>query len=202
MNDTRRRTSLIPDQRALFSIASGQGGYFTVDQAKSAGYSAALLAHHAKTGRFRRVRRGLYRFQEYPVSPREDVLATWLRAGDSAVVSHESALDLLNLSDVVPRYVHVTVPRARRHLRHLPGARIHTTAEPVPPQDKVTRDGIVVTSATRSILDSAQAGAAPEQITLAIVQAVERGLASPGELKKRSSERSRRVERLIAAALT
>ncbi|MBI2918353.1 MAG: type IV toxin-antitoxin system AbiEi family antitoxin domain-containing protein [Chloroflexi bacterium] len=42
----------------LFDIASEQGGYFTSEQAQSRGFSWALLSHHAKTGRFIRVRRG------------------------------------------------------------------------------------------------------------------------------------------------
>src|SRR5687768_17061031 len=93
----------------LFDIASQQAGYFTAGQARAAGYSWALLLHHVKGGRFIRVRRGLYRYREYPSSRREDVLAAWLAAGkDTTVVSHESALDLLNLSDLIPNAVHLT----------------------------------------------------------------------------------------------
>src|SRR5271155_2946647 len=100
----------------LFELASEQGGYFTAAEAQTCGYSRALLAHHAKSGRFIRVRQGLYRFREYPTSPREDVIAAWLATGrETAVVSHESALDILGLSDVVPEVVHLTVPRAKRY---------------------------------------------------------------------------------------
>lgn len=103
-----------PDRLCLFGTASEQGGYFTAEQARACGYGFALLSHHAKTGRFIRVRRGLYRLREYPSSPREDVLAAWLALGkDVAVVSHESALDLLDLSDVIPDAAHLTVPRSR-----------------------------------------------------------------------------------------
>src|SRR5690242_3560592 len=121
-----------PDHERLFEIASEQGGYFTTEQARDAGYSWALLSHHAKRGRFVRVRRGLYRLREYPSSPREDVLAAWLAVGrDAAVVSHESALDLLGLSDVIPDAVHLTVSRSRRNLPVLPGVMIHTTTKPL-----------------------------------------------------------------------
>ncbi len=191
-----------PNRRQLFEIASEQGGYFTTEQARARGYSFALLSHHVKTGRFLRVRRGLYRLDEYPSSPREDVVAAWLASGkDGTVVSHESALDLLGLSDVIPDAVHLTVPRSRRNLPSLPGVNIHTTSREVRPIDRVVRGGVAVTSATRTILDAAEAGTAPEQIEMAVRQAVERGLALPDQLLQGAAERSRRVAALIKGAL-
>src|SRR3954451_6255883 len=131
-----------PDRVRLFEIASEHGGYFTAEQARACGYSWALLSHHVKSGRFIRVRRGLYRFREYPSSPREDVLAAWLAVGkDSAVVSHESALDLLDLSDVIPDAAHLSVPRSRRNLPSLPGVKIHTTTRPFGPSELAYRQG-------------------------------------------------------------
>jgi predicted transcriptional regulator of viral defense system len=197
------RSSARPDRARLFEIASEQGGYFTAGQASASGYSWALLSHHVKSGRFLRVRRGLYRFREYPTSPREYVLAAWLAIGkDNAVVSHESALDLLDLSDVIPDAAHLSVPRSRRNLPSLPGVRIHTTARPLGPGDLAYRDGMVVTSATRTILDAAEASTAPDQIELAVVQAVERGLATPDRLRRGAAERGRRVAALVEGALS
>ena len=191
-----------PDRLRLFEIASEQGGYFTAQQARACGYSFALLSHHVKGGRFIRVRRGLYRLREYPSSPREDVLAAWLVVGkDVAVVSHESALDLLDLSDMIPDAAHLTVPRSRRNLPSLPGVRIHTTVRPLRPSDLTYRDGIVITSATRTILDAAEAGVAPDQVELAVVQAVERGMAAPDQLRRDAAARGRRVAALIEGAL-
>src|SRR5581483_9473773 len=200
--DTLPRPAQRPDRLCLFHVASGQAGYFTSEQARGCGFSRALLSHHAKSGRFIHVRRGLYRYREYPSSPREDVLAAWLAVGkESAVVSHESALDLLDLSDVIPDAAHLTVPRSRRNLPTLPGVKIHTTVRPLPPRDLTYRDGMVVTSATRTILDAAEAGTAPDQIELAVRQAVERGLAAPDELRRGAAERGRRVAALIEGAL-
>ncbi|MHB8618595.1 MAG: type IV toxin-antitoxin system AbiEi family antitoxin domain-containing protein [Chloroflexota bacterium] len=191
-----------PDRSRLFEIASEQGGYFTTEQARACSYSWALLSHHVKSGRFLRVRRGLYRYREYPSSPREDVLAAWLAIGkDAAIVSHESALDLLDLSDVIPDAAHLTVPRSRRNLPSLPGVKIHTTIKPPRPRDLTYRDGMVVTSATRTILDAAEAGVAPDQVELAVRQAVERGLAAPEGLRWGAAERGRRVVALIDGAL-
>ena len=194
-----------PDRGRLFEVASEQGGYFTTDQARQCGYSAPLLTHHVKGGRFIRVRRGLYRLREYPSSTREDLLAAWLAVGkDDAVVSHESALDLLDLSDVIPDAAHVMVPRSRRNLPKLPGVKIHTTVRALGLREVTYRDGMSVTSparTARTILDAAQAGTAPDQIERAVVQAVERGLATPDELRRGAVERGRRIAALIDGAL-
>jgi predicted transcriptional regulator of viral defense system len=191
-----------PDRSGLFDVAAGQGGYFTVEQAAECGFSRALLAYHAKSGGFTRVRRGLYRFREYPQSPREHVLASWLAVGkDAAIVSHDSAMDILDLSDVVPNAVHLTVPRSRRNLPSVPGVKIHTTSRILRPEDVVVRDGISVTSATRSILDAAEAGTAPEQIEMAVRQAIERGLTTTAILELGATERGKRVASLISRAL-
>jgi predicted transcriptional regulator of viral defense system len=191
-----------PDRSGLFEIASEQGGYFTAKQAKAYAYSWALLSHHVKAGRFARVRRGLYRYREYPSSPREDVLASWLSVGkDIAVVSHESALEILGLSDVIPEAVHLTVPRSKRNLRRLQGVKIHTTARPIRKEDRVVRDGISATSATRSILDAAEAGAAPEQIEMAVAQSIDRGMATTQQLQRDAKERGRRVTSIVTNAL-
>lgn len=191
-----------PDRARLFDIAAGQGGYFTAEQAGGCEFSRALLSHHAKSGAFIRVRRGLYRFREYPAAPREHVLAAWLALGkDSAVVSHDSALEILDLTDVVPDAVHLTVPRSRRNLPSLSGARIHTSSRALRPEDTVVRDGISATSATRSILDAAEAGTSPEQIEMAVRQAVERGLTTADSLQRGAADRGRRVASLVSRAI-
>jgi hypothetical protein len=63
------------------------------------------------------------------------------------------------------------------------------------------RDGIAITSATRSILAAAETGTAPEQIEMAVIQAVERGLATPRQLRQDAVARGRRVATLIEEAL-
>jgi predicted transcriptional regulator of viral defense system len=203
MHDTgRRELGPRPDRRCVFEVASGQAGYFTAGQAARCGFSRASLSYHARTGRFLRIRRGLYRIAEYPSSPREDLIAAWLAAGrNDAVVSHESALDLLGLSDVIPDRVHLTVPRSKRYRPAGQGVAIHTTTRPPAPGDVLTRDGVAVTSPARSIVDAAEAGTAPEQVVRATREAVERGLATRAQLLTAAQGRGGRVERLLQRAL-
>jgi predicted transcriptional regulator of viral defense system len=191
-----------PDHRCLFDTANGQHGHFTSAQANACGFTPSLLSHQTKASKYVRVRRGLYRLRDYPWFYREHVVAAWLAVGkDGSVVSHESALDLLELSDVIPNATHLTVPRTRRNLPDLSGVRIHTTTRSFGPLDVVQHEGIRVTSATRTILDAAETGSGPEQIEMAIWQALDRGLAVKARLIEAASTRSGRVRRLVVGAV-
>jgi len=191
-----------PDFQCLADVASEHSGYFTNADAASCGFSRALLEHHENTGRFVRIRRGVYRLREVPASIREDVIGAWLAVGrDIAAVSHDSALDLLDLSDVIPSTVHLTLPRSKRYFRTPEGATIHTTTRPLTSTDVTIRDGIRLTAPTRTILDAAEAGTGPEQIELAVQQAVERGATTPSRLREQAGGRSTRVRALVDRAI-
>jgi len=71
MHDTVHR----PDHVALVDIASEQHGYFTARHAAAAGFQSEALRYHAASGRFIRVRCGLYRLRDYSSSPYDDIAA-------------------------------------------------------------------------------------------------------------------------------
>ncbi len=198
MND---KTIARPDHDALFETASAQAGYFTTEQAAAAGFSSALLTHHTKTGRFLRVARGLYRLRDYPSAPDEEIVAAWLRQAPGAVVSHESALELLGVSDVIPDRVHLTVARERRRLVPQAGVAIHTTTHPLTDADVISRRGVRLTAPARTIADVAAAGMAPDQVSAAVREALGRGLTTSALLREAARSRGHRVERLVEAAL-
>lgn len=198
MNDTAKTR---PDHEGLFQSASEQAGYFTTAQALSHGFSSPLITHHAQTGRFVRITRGLYRLRDYPSSPREQLIGAWLRLAPDAVVSHESALELFGLSDVIPDAIHLTVPRTRRRLVRQSGVTVHTTKRPLEGPEVARREGVRVTAPARTIADVAEAGAAPEQVVAAAQQAIERGLTTRDKVRNAARGRGQRVERLIEHAL-
>lgn len=187
-----------PDAVALNRVSYGQDGYFTVRQAREAGFSPQLLAHHVRSGRYEHIRRGLYRLRGYPGSSHEEVRAKWLAVGaERAVVSHESALELHGLSDVLPNTVHLLVDRGDRGIRRLQGVTLHTTTKALKSSEVVSRDGIRLTDPVRSILDAAAAGTAPEQIEMAVLQALNEGLMTSRSLLARADRRGGRVADLI-----
>jgi predicted transcriptional regulator of viral defense system len=191
------------DHDGLYRLAESQVGYFTAQQALAVGMDRSTLRHHARPGgRYERARRGLYRLRHFPSSPHEHVVAAWLPLRDAGgVVSHESALELYDLSDVIPTAVHLLLPRANRGQRQRLGVRIHTVGRPPTLGEIRTVAGVAVTSPVRSIVDALDAGTQPEQIEQAVHQALERGLITPRRLRAEASVRSARVKRFIDAAL-
>src|SRR5450756_1784216 len=186
-----------PNESCLIETATTQAGYFTSRQARDCGYSWALLSHHAATGRFVRARRGLYRLRDYPSSTHEEVMAAWLAAGPGAVISHESALEILGVGDTVPDRIHVTVPRSSRGSRRPRGVAVHTSEQSLPPQDVVVRNGMRVTAPVRTIIDVTRAGLGPDLVSQAINELIDRGLATDDQVCTAANRQGGRVSRTI-----
>lgn len=183
-------TSSPPDIRGLEADAYQQSGYFTSEQAAKHGVSRQLLNHHVKQGRFERIRRGLYRIRGFPTSQHDEIREKWLAVGpDKAIVSHESALTLFDLSDNISDEVHLLVPRKHRGLRRPTGVVIHTR-----PDDEsiatVWRDGMPVTAPARTLVDVASE-LQPEQAAMAAQQALSRGLLTRGQLEQETRHRKK-----------
>jgi hypothetical protein len=103
----------------LYEIAETQGGFLAAHQAVAAGIPRSTLSYHATEGdALERVGHGVYRMRRYPAPPHGHVIAGWLAlARADGVVSHESALELFDLTDLIADEVHITLPRARRSAR-------------------------------------------------------------------------------------
>ena len=185
-----------PTER-LYDVAERQAGYFTTAQAREVGFSQRQLTYYVRSGHHRRVRRGIYRLALYPSSPHEDLFVAWLEAGRNAVISHESALMLHELSDALPDRVHVTIPRgaSRRH----PRLALHTSR--LDPQEVTALAGLPVTTVPRTIADVAARGLAEQLILQAVQQAVRRGLVRMADLQDYARSRGNRLQRLVAQAL-
>jgi predicted transcriptional regulator of viral defense system len=173
--------------RALHGLATAQGGYFTAKQAASVGYDYPHLAYHLKAGNFERAGHGLYRIVTIPVADHDDLIRLHLWSRDrhdapAAVVSHASALFLHQLSDVLPRQTHLTVPPGFR--KALPkGCVLHkavlsgTEIEP--------REGFAVTTPLRTLLDCAtDTSVSEEQLAKAVEDATARGMVRPSKLQE------------------
>jgi predicted transcriptional regulator of viral defense system len=168
-----------PDLYGLQAFALSQGGYFDRGDAQAHAMSDRLLHHYIRTGRFERVFPGVYRLRIAPLSPHDDLLQAWVWSNYRGAISHESALALFGLSDVLPSRVQITVPPTFR--RHTDRFDVHHAV--LAEEEIIPYEGLRVTTPARSIADAAAIGVGPEQIDLAITQAVARGLASPAHLR-------------------
>lgn len=183
----------------LGRIAEGQAGYVTTAQAEAVGVHRNTLRGQAREGgRLERAARGLYRLRFYPGSPFGQIAAAWVQTGpDLAVVSHESALELYGLADVVPSQVHLTLPRQYRHRRPRRGVRLHRPRTPLLDTEVRRLHGLRTTTPERTLLDVLEAGTQPEQVERALQQALQRALTTPARLRRASEGRSMTTRRQL-----
>jgi len=135
----------------LAEVANDNHGFITPDDAREAGIDPINLVRMAERGQLERRGNALYRFPLYPAGPLDAYVeaALWPRATDG-VISHESALELYELSDVHPRRIHLTVPRGYRIRREVPPAyRIHH--EDLDPREVGGLEGIPIVTPEHAI---------------------------------------------------
>lgn len=148
--------------RRIHEIALDQQGYFTTEQAAKVNVGRASLAKMCERGTIERIAQGVYFDTLAPASPlgAYAAAALWPR-GARGVLSHQTALALLDLSDVSPDKIHLTIPPTVRVRRAIPRQYVvhHAGLEPA----EITYvEGIPVTTAFRAIRDchAAHLGAA------------------------------------------
>ena len=164
-----------PVEERIYSIAEDNLGFLTTASAAEEGISSMALVMMEKRGRLGRVSHGVYRLARFPLHPnaqlREGTLWPYPVEG---VLSHQSALALHELSDVLPSAVHVTVPARYRLRRVLPAwLRLHKADLSAAERERV--DGVPVTAVARSIRDCIAADLGPSLVAQAIDEARERG---------------------------
>lgn len=165
----------------LLATAAAQRGYFTSAQAAAHGISRRALTWRAEHGSAERIEYGLYRLPHWPIDPNDDLYALQARA-TFGTFSHETALHLLGLSDIISGVVHFTIPEASR-LRSRPGIRLHRSRHHAA-TDRTLRDGLWVSGARRALLDSARSGADPDQLLAAARDARERAMLTSDDLRR------------------
>lgn len=177
----------VPDWDSLFEIAQSQAGYFTTRQAAGAGYSPQLLAYLGDK-KVERVRRGIYRLVHFPASDHEDLVVLWLWSEQQGVFSHETALALHDLSDVLPNKVDLSVPASwrKRRLRIPTDVVLHFAD--VGNTDRASYGAVPVTAPLRTLSDCIEADIAPDLVQQAILQARQRGLIRAGDASRLRNE--------------
>lgn len=175
-------TKTAPDWDHLFEIAAAQDGHFTTKQAAEAGYSPQLLAHHLGAGRLVRIRRGVYRLVHFPAGDNEDLTVVWLWSEQEGVFSHQTALALHNLSDVLPARVHLTVPEAWRERRLTVPEGVSLHYSDAAASETRWFGPVPATAPKRTLEDCAAADLPPELLRGAALDALERGMVACDEL--------------------
>jgi predicted transcriptional regulator of viral defense system len=159
----------------VIARAAEQHGYVTAGDAREIGVDPTQLRLMAARGHLERIGRGAYRVPILPRTEHDELAEAVAWTQGRGVVSHESALELLGLSDVSPSRIHLTVPRDN-HPRGTGGDLYRMHRRTLNPAAVTEHDGIPVTTSERTILDCLATGTDPYQLRRAVDEAEAEGM--------------------------
>jgi very-short-patch-repair endonuclease len=165
----------------LLDLAGRQHAVVTRRQLMDAGLSPATINRWLRTGRLRKLHRGVYLLGPL-TTPLTRVIAAVLACGPEAWGSHETAAGVLVLLPLPLPPVPVDVAMDVRFDRgHMSGIRPHRIAG-LRPEDTTVVHGVPVTSVARTILDLAGV-VRPRRLEQALAQAERRHRLHRDELR-------------------
>jgi len=153
----RMKSELPPTLR---NLARYQYGVVSRTQALRAGLTEDMIKFRVRSDRWRVLHPGVYATFTGAPGRTAQLWAAVLSAGPGAVLSHETAAELLRLSDKAVASIHVTVPR-QRHVAAIRGVILHRSGRAVeavlggsnPPRTRVEETVLDLTQVAASFDD-------------------------------------------------
>ncbi len=177
---------MAPKLEQLTQIAQRQAGYFTAQQAYTCDFSDALNIYYCKTGKWRKISRGIFRLATHETEDLNSACAYWSlwsrnkKDQIQGAVSHESALAVHGYCPPDLACIHLTVPGSFRK-KIPPRLVVHKTALPLSALEE--REGFMVTRLAQTLNDL-RPPAKTCQAWDELIQAAERdGRLTPAELE-------------------
>ena len=121
--------------RQWLTLLDVQCGIVDRAQAKWAGFSDRQIWHRLRSGRWQQVHEGVYATFTGPLTREARLWAALRRAGEGAMLSHETAAEVHGLIDKSgSKKIHITVPAGRRPVRRgsAQGVVIHRSGQSRP----------------------------------------------------------------------
>jgi predicted transcriptional regulator of viral defense system len=149
-------------ERRLNELAQSQQGFFTTKQAIRARSAEKTHSYHVNARNWIREHRGIYRLADFSTVERPDLMLWYLwsqnrREVPEGTYSHDTALSLHELSDLMPSKLHMTVPKTFRRTSEIPEIlilhRLH-----LDPNDVQEMHGVRLTRPLRTIVDLVRTG--------------------------------------------
>jgi hypothetical protein len=135
VDDAAVRTMGMRAYREWLILLDTQCGIVDRTQAKRAGFSDRQIFHRLRSGRWQRVHEGVYATFAGPLTREARLWAALRRAGEGAMLSHETAAEVHGLIDKpASKTIHITVPAGRRPVRRgsVRGVLIHRSVQSRP----------------------------------------------------------------------
>ncbi len=184
----------------LFEVADRQQGYFTSKQAEECGYYRSHFRRFLESGEWIKEQRGIYRLSRYPIQERPELIlwTIWSRnkhGEPQGVWSHETALDIYELTDVMPAKMHMTVPKNFRRFQSIPEV-LALHYQDLSSEDVEIRQGYRITKPLKTMIDVVNdQSISLEQVQIGVQQAIKKGLFSKIEIER--DERAKALLRFI-----
>lgn len=176
------------NKHQLFEIADRQQGYFTNAQAELCGFSRTNFHRYLSNREWVKEGRGIYRLTQYPITNRPELVlwSLWSRNKGGAaqgVWSYETALDIYELSDVMPAKMHMTVPKRFRKRAAIPKVLV-LHFEDLAKEDIRFQQGYMVTSPLRTLIDIVESNRlSNDLISQALHDALHKGVVYREEIR-------------------
>jgi predicted transcriptional regulator of viral defense system len=182
-------------QERLFEVAEGQQGFFTAGQAVACGYPTSSHVYHLKAGTWQREHRGIYRLTRFPAAEHGQYVlwSLWSRnrkGVPQGVYSHQTALSLFDLSDLMPTRLHMTVPPGFRRNAPIPAVLI-LHREKIEPDEIEEMQGFRVARPIRAVADLlAESAVSPDHLLQALREGLKRGLITRAEIDRHAQRQA------------
>ena len=161
-------------------LGRGQRQLITASQLQNLGYSKSTIHDRVAAGRLHPTAfGGVYSLAPAPLGRLETIKAAALSCGHPSLPSHWSAAEVLRIAEPPLLPVHVTRPTGNGRRRRL--LVIHRSI--VLPRDTAGRDGVLCTSAARTVFDLAVL-ARPEEVERVLIAADSRRILNRPRLQE------------------
>jgi len=186
----------------LRNLARYQCGVVSRAQALRAGLSEDMIKFRIRSDRWRTLHPGVYATFTGGPSHTAQLWAAVLAAGPGAVLSHETAAELLRLGDKAAASIHVTVPR-QRHVAAIRGVSLHRSGRAVEARQRDSNPPR--TRVEETVLDLVQTAATFDDVCGWVTRAFARDLTDEERLRAAMRQRTKLrwradLRELIAAA--
>jgi hypothetical protein len=161
-------------------LADHQYGVISRGQALRAGLTEDMIKFRVRSGRWRQIHRGVYATFTGIPGRNAQLWAAVLSVGSGAVLSHETAAELLRLTDKAADQIQVTVPR-QRHVARVSGVRIHRSARTV--ETVLGRSSPPCTTVEETVLDLTHAATNFDDVCGWVTRAFARDLTDDARLR-------------------
>lgn len=142
-----------PTDQAIADLAERQHGTISLAQLNALGLSRQAVAKRVDAGRLHRIHRGVFAVGHARLTREGRWHAAVLACGPGAVLSHRDAAALWNLRPSARRRIDVST--IRRGRQGPAGVELHRVRR-LDPVDVTVRDGIRVTTVSRTLVDLAE----------------------------------------------